>query len=86
MREALFITGEIWAIGGDVCFLFRRSESTKEKPVAFGLFLDMLLEFRRFRKLYIGSSDCFLSPLIRSKSQRRFLLSVFVAYASYNLN
>ena len=52
-----------------MCFLFRRSESTKEKPVAFGLFLDMLLEFRRFRKLYIGNSDCFLSPLARSKSQ-----------------
>lgn len=31
--------------------------------------VDMLLEFRRIRKLYMGSSDYFLSPLARSKSQ-----------------
>ena len=33
----------------------------------------------------MGSSDYFLSPLIRSKSQRRLLSSLFVAHASYNL-
>ena len=36
-------------------------------------------------ELYIGSSDCFLSPLARSKSQRRFLLPAFMAHAFYNL-
>ena len=35
--------------------------------------------------LYIVSIDYFLSPLIHSKSQRRFLLAKFAAHASYNL-
>lgn len=48
---------------------FQRSERTKETPAALGLFLDMLLEFRRFRNLYIGNSDYFLSPLACSKNQ-----------------
>ncbi len=38
---------------------FQRSGITKEKPAAFGLFLDMLLEFRRFRKLYIEAAITF---------------------------
>ena len=37
-------------------------------------------------ELYIGSNVYFLSPLIRSKSQRRFLLSTFTAHAGYNLS
>ena len=36
-------------------------------------------------ELYIGRCVCLLSPLIRSKSQRRLLSSLFVAHASYNL-
>ena len=36
-------------------------------------------------ELYIASIGCFLASLIRSKSQRRFLLPEFLAHASYNL-
>ena len=46
----------------------------------------MLLSSDGLGELYIGSSVCFLSPLARFKSQRRFLLPLFTAHASYNLS
>ena len=36
-------------------------------------------------ELYIGRCVCLLSPLARSKSQRRFLLPSFMAHAFYYL-
>ena len=57
---------------GDVFFLFRRKERTKEKSI--GLFSREGYLIQAFLgELYIGSFACVLSPLIRSKSQRRFL-------------
>ena len=69
---------------GGTCSFF--SEEKKEpKKSRLAVLPQIFLSSVVLGKLYIGSSDCFLSPLIRSKSQRRFLLPAFVAHASYNL-
>ena len=63
----------------------RKAEKKEPKKSRLAVLPHELLSSVVLGELYIGSIGCFLASLIRSKSQRRFLLSMFVAHASYNL-
>ena len=71
--------------GVRVSFLSEEKKEPKEKSDC-SLFSRKCYFVQSFSgDVYIGSIDYSLSPLIHSKSQRRFLLAKFVAHASYNL-
>ena len=61
-------------------------EKKEPKKSRLAILPQTLLSLGIFRKLYIGRYFYFLSPLARSKSQRRLLLSTFMAHAFYNLS
>ena len=69
---------------GGTCSFFSGEKKEPKKSRLAVLTIDYL-NSDGLGELYIGSNVYFLSPLIRSKSQRRFLLAKFVAHASYNL-
>ena len=69
---------------GGTCSFFS-GEKKEPKKSRLAVLPHELLSSVVLGELYIGSIDCFLSPLARFKSQRRFLLLKYVAHASYNL-
>ena len=69
---------------GERVLSFQKKRKNQRK-VDWAVLPQIFLSSDGLGELYIGSSDCFLSPLARSKSQRRFLLPAFMAHAYYNL-
>ena len=67
---------------GDVFFLFRRKERTKEKPI--GCSPANHLSSDVFRELYTGSNVAFLRRLTRPEPAA-LALALFLAHAYYNL-
>ena len=65
-------------------FLFRRKERTKEKP--FRSFSRMAYLVQALLEGYIREAALLSCDAYPAQSQRRLLLAMFAAHASYNLS